>query len=142
MTIEPGAGTIDPSGALIVHSDDCSAYEIAPGRFFRLVDSENMTLNLVTFPPDGGFDSHSHPEEQVSVVVQGEMELTLGGTMRVVRQGDIFVIPGDVPHSGRTYEEGCRVIDVYSPARPDIREMVSGIEPVRGGDADPWWEDR
>ena len=139
---EPAAGSFDPSGASIVHADDFPAFEISPGRFFRLADSENMTLNLVTFPPHSGFEHHAHPEEQMSVVIEGEMELTLGETTRAVRPGDVFIIPSNVPHSGLTHELGCRVVDVYSPARPDIHAAATAVDPVRGGDVDPWWEPR
>lgn len=142
MSTEPTAGAFDPSGASIVPADEYDAFEIGPGRFFRLVEAEHMTFNFVTFPPNGGFDSHSHPEEQVSIVYEGSMELTIGETTRTVRPGDVFHIPGGVPHSGRTFDEGCRVIDAYSPARPGLGEMVAGIEPRRAADVDPWWQDR
>lgn len=139
-TPAPAGGAFDPSGASIVHADDYPAFEISPGRFFRLVDAANVTFNFVTFPPHGGFSLHGHPEEQVSVVYEGEMEITIGETTTMLRAGDVFVIPPDVPHSGRTFDSRCRVIDVYAPARPDIRQAVGDVQPKRAGDVDPWWE--
>ncbi|TVR66661.1 MAG: hypothetical protein EA427_15795, partial [Spirochaetaceae bacterium] len=50
--------------ASIVHQDDYPKYEIAQGVIFCPVKGSNLSLNFVTFPPNSGFPSHAHPEEQ------------------------------------------------------------------------------
>ena len=135
----PDLGIHDPSGASIVHMDDYPSYEIAAGLFFRPVFAENLSLNFVTFPPDSGFPSHSHPEEQISIVQEGEMEIIVGDLTRRVVPGDVIVFPPNVPHSGTTYEHHCRIIDIFSPARTGIRDVIAGADPVRSADVDRWW---
>lgn len=129
-----------PSGASITHMDDYPGYEIAAGLFFRPVFASNVSLNFVTFPPGSGFPSHVHPEEQVSIVRQGEMEITIGDTARQVRPGDVIVIPSGVPHAGRTFERACRLIDIFSPPRSGIRDVIAGADPMRSADVDRWWD--
>jgi quercetin dioxygenase-like cupin family protein len=127
------------SGGRIVHMDELDSYEIAAGLFFRPLFGENVSLNFVTFPPNSGFPAHAHPEEQVSIVREGEMEFTVGATTRVVRPGDVIVMPPNVPHAGRTRNEACRLIDVFSPARGGIRDVIAGADPVRAAEVDRWW---
>lgn len=129
-----------PEGASITHMDDYPSYEIAAGLFFRPVFAQNVSLNFVTFPPDSGFPSHVHPEEQVSIVREGTMEITIADTARTVRPGDVIVFPPDVPHAGRTFDVPCRLIDIFSPPRTGIREVIAGADPVRSADVDRWWD--
>ena len=81
-------GAFDVSGASITHMDEYPSYEIAEGLFFRPVFAENLSLNFVTFPPNSGFPAHDHPEEQISIVREGEMEFTIGDMTQLVGPGD------------------------------------------------------
>lgn len=134
-------GAVDPAagGESIKNVDDYASYEIADGLFFRPVFAENMALNFVTFPPHSGFPEHTHPEEQISIVVAGEMEITVGGLRRMVRPGDVVIYPANVTHSGTTLDEGCRLIDIFSPPRAGIRDVIAAADPAREADADRWW---
>jgi quercetin dioxygenase-like cupin family protein len=138
--IAEAAAAVDASGGSITHMDDFPSYEIAAGLFFRPVYAQNISLNFVTFPPDSGFPSHVHPEEQVSIVREGEMEITVGDLTRMVRPGDVLVFPPNVPHSGTTFDRPCRLIDIFSPPRTGIREVIADADPVRSADVDRWWE--
>jgi len=135
-TTEAGAG---PTSGSITHMDDYPSYEIADGLFFRPVFAENMSLNFVTFPPDSGFPVHDHPEEQVSIVREGHMEISIAGVPAMVRPGDVIIFPPNIPHAGRTFDEACRLIDVFSPSRTGMKEVIASADPVRSADVDRWW---
>jgi quercetin dioxygenase-like cupin family protein len=137
---EPPAGTYDPSGASIVNMDDYPRYEIAQGVIFCPVFGRNLSLNFVAFPPSSGFPTHVHPEEQISIVREGAMEITVGDIRRRVVPGDVIVFPSDVPHSGRTFQQACRLIDIFSPPREGLREVITKANPVRSADVDRWWD--
>lgn len=137
---EPTAGPFDASGVSITHVDDYASYEIAEGLFFRPVFAENLSLNFVTFPPNSGFPLHRHPEEQISIVREGEMELTVGDITQRVGPGDVIVFPPGVPHEGRTFDVTCRIIDIFSPPRTGMREVIATADPVRSADVDRWWD--
>lgn len=62
---------------------------------------------------------HSHPNEQISYIVSGALEFDFGnGDTRVVRSGEVLVIPGGVPHSAITLED-THAFDVFAPPRQD-----------------------
>ena len=121
--------------------DELASYEIASGLFFRPFFAESMSLNFVTFPPESGFPAHVHPEEQISIVREGQMEITIGDKTHLVVPGDVIHFPPNVPHAGRTSTQPCRLIDIFSPPRTGIRDVIADADPVRAADVDRWWYD-
>jgi quercetin dioxygenase-like cupin family protein len=61
--------------------------------------------------PIGFVAPHAHAE-QWGIVVEGEMELTIGGTTRRYGPGESYYIPGGVEHAAR-FLSRVRVIDVF-----------------------------
>lgn len=60
---------------------------------------------------DSAVPEHSHGA-QWGVVVDGEMDLTIGGATRTYRRGDDYMIPAGTPH-GAKLRAGTRVIDFF-----------------------------
>jgi hypothetical protein len=44
-----------------------------------------------------------------------------------------------VPHSGRTFDTRCRLIDIFSPPQIGIQDVIAEADPVRSADADRRW---
>ncbi|MCU1321433.1 MAG: Cupin 2 conserved barrel domain protein [Acidobacteriaceae bacterium] len=62
---------------------------------------------------------HSHPNEQISFIVTGSLEFDFGaGDTRIVRSGEVLVIPRDLPHSAVALEDTL-AFDVFAPPRQD-----------------------
>ena len=62
--------------------------------------------------PIGEIPRHSHGE-QWGIVVEGEMDLTIGGQTKRYRAGDSFHIPAGVEH-GATFLTHFRAIDFFA----------------------------
>ena len=92
----------------------------APGAEGRIVHGEALSVALWTFEADTGLPAHSHPHEQIALVVEGEIELTVDGETRLLSPGMSAVIPGGVEHSAHT-RTFCRVVDAFHPVREDLR---------------------
>ena len=67
---------------------------------------------------------HQHPEEQIGTMLEGEYEFEMNGEKRMIRPGDVYVVPPNVPHAARTYDKGCVAVDIFSPPRTGFREML------------------
>jgi quercetin dioxygenase-like cupin family protein len=65
--------------------------------------------------------THSHPHEQLGVVLQGEPEFTIAGEVRMLHPGEPYVIPGGVPHSVKVGPSPAQVMDVFSPVREEYK---------------------
>ena len=68
---------------------------------------------------------HSHPHEQIVMMIAGRLRLTVGDADKVMMPGDIVVVPPDVPHEAMALEDTI-VLDIFSPPREDF---LSGDRP-------------
>lgn len=87
----------------------------------RAISGERMTMAFFNLAPGSGVPEHSHPHEQMGTVLKGSMTLVIGGKELVVREGGAYIIPPDVPHSGRCGDTVTEVIEVFSPVREDMK---------------------
>ena len=101
--------------------EDRQPRELAPGIMARTFWGERMLIAVVDLAPDAELPQHSHPHEQLGTVLAGELELTVAGETRVLKAGEVYVIPGDVEHSARPRHGAARVVDVFSPVREEYK---------------------
>lgn len=75
---------------------------------------------LSEFKLEGGkpLPMHSHPQEQTGYLVSGHIALTIGGIEYDIMPGGAWVIPADVAHGARVFEDSV-AIEVFSPVRED-----------------------
>jgi quercetin dioxygenase-like cupin family protein len=94
--------------------------EFLPGFFGRFVHGEKSTLSFVEIKKGHSLPTHQHPHEQITHILEGELEMTIGGIDYLFTPGSVHVIPGNTPHSAYARTD-CKVIDAFSPARDDYR---------------------
>ncbi len=61
---------------------------------------------------------HSHPNEQIALILSGALEFHVDGKAVVVRAGEMIVLPPNVPHSATALED-TEDIDFFAPPRQD-----------------------
>ncbi|MFL6139903.1 MAG: cupin domain-containing protein [Frankiaceae bacterium] len=91
--------------------------ELVEGLRFRPVLGEALMTNFVSFEPRTEAPVHVHEEEQIVIVLEGELEFEVDGEVRTMRPGDVAVIPPWVPHGARTLDARCLEVDVFHPPR-------------------------
>ena len=97
--------------------DDLEASEPYPGLRRRSFDGTGATVNEYRFEPNASFPLHLHPEEQITLVTSGEVELTAGGETSALSAGDWSVIAGGVEHGIRAGANGARIVAIIVPRR-------------------------
>jgi quercetin dioxygenase-like cupin family protein len=95
--------------------------ELVPGLSIRPFWGENLLVGVVHLEPNTIVPAHSHPHEQCSYLLEGEMEFFLGGERRTVRAGDLVMIPGGMEHSVMVGSQAVRMLDIFSPVREDLK---------------------
>ena len=100
--------------------DELEGREPAPGCRAKFVHSEHMTIANWELKADAVFPEHSHPHEQIMIMLEGEFELTVGAETQLMRPGMTAVIPSDTIHHGRAITN-CRAMDAFHPVREDYR---------------------
>jgi quercetin dioxygenase-like cupin family protein len=101
--------------------------ELAPGVTTRIFAGEQAMLSVVEIAPGAEGVMHHHPEEQWGVLLEGSAIRFQGEEAIEVKKGDFWRTPGGVPHTMRAGPEGCRVLDIFSPPRPEYRKPGSGF---------------
>ena len=102
-------------------ASECSRHTIFPGVTVRTCAAERMMMSLAEFVPHAGVEEHSHPHEQVGMVLQGRAVFYIGGEQKTLGPGDQFRIPGGVPHRVVALDEPVRALDIFYPIREDYR---------------------
>lgn len=100
--------------------DELSARQVNPGFLAKFVHSERMSIGFWEIAAGSRLPEHSHMHEQVSYVMAGRFEFTVGGETRLVEAGSVVTIPANVTHSGLAITD-CRMVDAFSPVREDYR---------------------
>jgi quercetin dioxygenase-like cupin family protein len=94
--------------------------EIRPGFFGKMVHGEKGTLVIWEITKGSRLAEHSHPHEQITLVLDGELEMIIGGQKYLLTAGATHAIRSNVPHSAYALTD-CKVIDSFAPARDDYR---------------------
>jgi quercetin dioxygenase-like cupin family protein len=103
---------------------DVPSLPVEPGILVRPVLGKRLNISFIYFEPQAVAPVHQHREEQIGTILEGSLEFELAGEKRTLRTGDVYVIPPDVPHGAVTHEEGCITLDVFSPPREGLRELL------------------
>jgi quercetin dioxygenase-like cupin family protein len=115
----------EPAGpGRYVNVDSLAPVEFAPGLGFRPVLGQRTLTNFVRFAPGAVAPRHVHEEEQIVIIVEGELVFDLDGDVRTMRKGDVAVVPAWVPHGAWTTDSHCEEIDVFSPPRQSLLDLA------------------
>ena len=96
-----------------------SRHVIFPGVEIQTTAGKNMMFSVVHLEPKSVVLEHSHPHEQMGMLISGRLEFTIGGITRQLGPGDIWRIPGGVLHSVRALDGPAVALDVFHPIRED-----------------------
>jgi quercetin dioxygenase-like cupin family protein len=96
-----------------------SRHTIFPGVEIVTTAGRNMMLSVVRFEPAAVVLEHSHPHEQMGLLISGQLEFTIGDVTRTVSPGDIWRIPGGIKHKVTAIGGPAVAVDVFHPIRED-----------------------
>jgi quercetin dioxygenase-like cupin family protein len=107
----------------VLHELQVTKTVLGPGRKRYIDHTDRLMMVVIDFhdgPSDKPDPPHSHPHEQVSYVVTGELEVHIGDQITKLFPGDIFTVPPDVPHTIQLLSEHVRLVDTFTPLREDF----------------------
>ena len=107
----------------IVKRDEAPKQTIAEGRTRYLAQTDRLMTAVIDFsdgPTDVPDPPHSHPHEQLSYVAEGEILFFLGDQKFHLKTGDMFAVPGNIPHSVQLLTAKVRLVDTFTPIREDF----------------------
>jgi quercetin dioxygenase-like cupin family protein len=102
-------------------AEEMGRHRIFPGVQIRTCSCDKLMVSVVELEPGSVVEEHSHPHEQVGMLLEGKVIFTIGDEQKTLQAGDVFRIPGHVPHKVVTLDEPARAIDVFYPVREEYR---------------------
>ena len=105
----------------IINREDCVKLTPLAGAVVLATEGEKMTLTIMEFEPHTVLPEHSHPHEQVGYMIEGEAEFILDGESFSVKAGQMWRLPGGLPHQVNVGAQPMRVVEVFYPIREDFR---------------------
>jgi len=81
---------------------------------------KNLTFGYIEIKAGSIVPEHHHVHEQITYIVEGQLDMTIGGEFFPLTAGMYHVITSHTPHSGIAQTD-CKAIDVFSPVREDYK---------------------
>jgi quercetin dioxygenase-like cupin family protein len=99
--------------------------DIPPKTFFEgfmghYAHGEHMSFGYVELKAGCVVPMHAHKNEQVTYILEGNLEMTIDGKEYSLLPGNYFIIPSFIMHSAFAKEDS-KVMDVFSPVREEYR---------------------
>ena len=94
--------------------------ELVPGITGYYAHGTSMTFGYVELKKNSSVPMHQHIHEQITYIIEGELNMVIGGEKCLLTAGMVHVIPSNTPHSAVARTE-CKVIDAFSPVREDYK---------------------
>ncbi len=95
-----------------------------PGRLYNiLVESRNMKVTIAELDPDSESKWFKHDGEEIHLVLEGELEYTVGETVYNLREGDILWHKSTSKHRARNPSDG-KVVYITIGTPPTFQESM------------------
>ena len=106
--------------ALITDWSRIPIEKTAEGIERQMVVGQNVMMCRFRFAPYVVTAEHSHPHEQMTLVVKGKVKFIISGEERSVSAGDVLHFPPNNRHGATMLDEEVILIDIFSPIREDF----------------------
>ena len=100
---------------------DIPAKEIVPGVTGHYAHGDKHSFGFVELKAGSFVPEHHHLHEQITYVLEGQLEMNIGGEKQVLTTGNYYVIKSNVIHSALAITN-CKIIDTFSPVREEYKQ--------------------
>jgi len=97
--------------------DALGADEPYPGLERRVFDADGATVTEYRFAPGARFPLHRHPQEQITLVSDGDVEMTVAGEVLRLSAGAWSVVAPEIEHGITAGRSGARIVAIVVPRR-------------------------
>jgi len=94
--------------------------ELVPGITGWYAHGQSMTFGYVELKQGSIVPMHQHVQEQITYILEGELDMVIDGKQCLLTAGMYHVIGSNVFHSA-VAKTDCKVIDAFSPVREDYK---------------------
>jgi len=103
-----------------IDTNKLPAIERLPGWRARYFDSPSMTFAHYEFDAGSSIHEHFHPQEEVYEVIEGELDITIGGITQPLVPGYVGIVPPNTPHAVKAISSGKLIVVDYPLRNPPL----------------------
>ncbi len=100
---------------------DITPKELMAGITGYYVHGDSMTFGYVELKAGSSVPLHQHVQEQITYIIEGELNMVIDNQACVLTAGMYHVIPSNIFHSA-VAKTDCKIIDAFSPVREDYKQ--------------------
>ena len=105
---------------MIVRSAEKHSEAVQPGVLRAILcHGEKLMLCEVTLSKGASATIHKHPHEQITYVVKGTVQFTMGDETVRLTAGESCLVEPNVLHGAEAISD-CLLVDAFSPPREDF----------------------
>lgn len=105
---------------MFTKNSDVSLTDLGGGVSRKILSYNESLMSVeVRFEKGAVGSMHTHPHVQISYVLEGKFEATIGGETKIISKGDTYITEPDVPHGVVCLEAGA-LLDIFTPMRKDF----------------------
>ncbi len=86
--------------------------EFRPGIRSKLESGSNLTMAFMEIAPSKEGFAHDHPFDQCGVVIEGEIEMSVGEEKKLLSPMETYFIPAGVKHNWKTMSSAAKILDI------------------------------
>jgi len=86
--------------------------EFRPGIRSKLESGTNLTMAFMEIAPNKEGSAHDHSFDQCGVVIEGEIEMSVGEEKKLLRPMKAYFIPAGAKHNWKTFSSSAKILDV------------------------------
>jgi quercetin dioxygenase-like cupin family protein len=95
-----------------------SSETVNPSMTRRMLWGDHLMAAFMNFKKGFAVPMHQHENEQLTYCISGVMQFTFPDREITLREGEVLLIPGNMPHSAVMVEDTVEA-DFFSPPRQD-----------------------
>lgn len=65
----------------------------------HILKKQAGNISLFAFDKGEGLSEHTTPFDALVMVVDGKVEISIGGTLHLLEKGDSIIMPANIPHA-------------------------------------------
>jgi len=85
--------------AQVFRLNDLVTYQAGSIVSRMLINTPAGTVTLFAFDVGEGLSEHSAPYDALLIALEGEVEVRIGGVSNQLKEGDMIIIPANIPHA-------------------------------------------
>jgi quercetin dioxygenase-like cupin family protein len=86
--------------------------EFRPGIRSKVESGKNLTMAVMEIAPNKEGVAHDHSFDQCGIVIEGEIEMSIGEEKELLRPIETYFIPAGIKHNWKTTNLPAKILDI------------------------------